>query len=60
MSDPYDCACVNADARVCYLIRYHVDPADDWSDGESCECPCHGVCQWDELEQDEHERAGWA
>lgn len=37
----YGCACVNTDARLCYLIRYDVDPADDSLDDGRCECLCH-------------------
>jgi len=36
-----NCACVSADARWCYKIRYDVDPADDDLDDERCECRCH-------------------
>lgn len=35
------CACVSANERWCYLIRYAVDPADEVLDDQVCECRCH-------------------
>lgn len=37
----YGCACKNLDARMCYVIRYDIDPADDDLDDGHCECLCH-------------------
>ena len=37
----HGCACRSTCARLCYLIRYDVDPADDDLDDSRCECLCH-------------------
>ena len=36
-----NCACVSADARWCYEIRYDVAFASDGPDDGRCECGCH-------------------
>ena len=36
-----NCACVSADARWCYQIRYDVAFASDYLDDGRCECGCH-------------------
>lgn len=55
--DSKGCVCEAAGARLCYLIRYDVDPADDEGasylsaiDDGSCECACH---HWSECDEDE-------
>ena len=42
------CDCKAAGARLCYLIRYDVDPADDEMNDGSCECACHHWSECDE------------
>lgn len=42
------CACAAAGARLCYLIRYDVGPADDEMDDGTCECSCHHWSECDE------------
>lgn len=44
------CACVNADARLCYTIRLNRD-IEDLGDGDECQCYCHN--EWNEDEEAE-------
>lgn len=44
------CACQSADARMCYVVRYDIDPADDDLDDGRCECPCHTDEDFDDSE----------
>lgn len=37
----HGCACLSTDARMCYIVRNDVDPADDDLDDGRCECRCH-------------------
>lgn len=46
----YGCACKAAGSRLCYLVRYDVDPADDDLDDYRCECLCH---QWSGCDDNE-------
>lgn len=44
-SGTFGCACASTDARMCYLIRYDVDPPSECLTDDRCECLCH---QWSE------------
>lgn len=45
-----ECACQSSDARMCYIVRYDIDPSDDQFEDERCECSCHSD-EWDDYEE---------
>lgn len=54
----YGCACQAADARLCYIVRHDLDPAEDPLDDGRCECLCHEWRDWDDLYAEETALSG--